>query len=393
VARRGRFGRRALASDGEGRSVDASPGSRRFNLPDPAADAANVQVLSSRRAIARELAPFAVAALLAFVLAPVGSEFNWSEYAFALGLFVAVVVGTVLAPWTRLRAAPRLVLPVAFLVAAALLRDAGGGINSGVAVLALLPVFWVALHDSRMGLVVMVLGVGMFFALPVLTLGAPAYPASGLRTGALFMVVAGLVGATVQRLVREVRAQVELGRGQARELHAAAREREALLARLERQALTDPLTGTANRRAWDRWLDRATDLRAPQPFAIGVLDLDFFKAFNDQYGHGAGDALLAEAATAWRAALRPGDELARIGGEEFAVILPSSDVAGAAATLRRLAGLTPRGQTCSGGAAEWDGIEAPDALMRRADDALYAAKRAGRNRIEHAGASPLRLAG
>jgi diguanylate cyclase (GGDEF)-like protein len=352
-----------------------------------------VQALSSRRAIARELAPFAVAALLAFVLAPVGSEVNWSEYAVALGLFVAVVVGTVLAPWTRLHAAPRLVLPVAFLVAAALLRDAGGGVNSGVATLALLPVFWVALHDSRLGLVVMVLGVGMFFALPVLTLGAPAYPASGLRTGALFMVVAGLVGATVQRLVGEVRAQVEIGRGQARELHAAAQEREALLARLERQALTDPLTGAANRRAWDRWLDRATDLRAPQPFAIGVLDLDHFKAFNDQHGHGAGDALLAEATTAWRAALRPGDELARIGGEEFAVILPSADVAAAAATLRRLAGLTPRGQTCSGGAAEWDGIEAPDALMRRADDALYAAKRAGRNRIEHAGASPLPLAG
>jgi diguanylate cyclase (GGDEF)-like protein len=352
-----------------------------------------VQPLSTPRLIAHEVAPFGLAALLAFGLVPLGSHVDWSEYAGALVLTVGVVAFTVLAPWTGLHARARLLLPTAFLAAAALLRDAGGGINSGAAILALLPVFWVALHGSRPGLIVMVLGMGMFFALPILVVGAPAYPTSGLRTGALFMVVGGLMGASVQRLVGEVRSQVALGRRQARELRAAAGEREALLARLERQAMTDPLTGAANRRAWDRWLERATDPRAPQAFAIGVLDLDHFKAFNDEHGHGAGDALLAAATTAWRAELRPGDELARIGGEEFAVLLPTTDAAAAAATLRQLARITPRGQTCSGGVAEWDGIEAPDALMRRADDALYAAKRAGRDRVEHARVSALPLAG
>ena len=343
-----------------------------------------MQALSSRRVLARELVPFAVAALLAFVLVPVSSDVTWAEYALALGLTLGVVVGAVTLPRSRFAASAQVMLPVAFLVAAALLRDAGGGVNSGVSILALLPLFWVALHGSRPALAVMVLGVGAFFVVPVLVVGAPTYPASGLRAGVLFMVVAGLVGATVQRLVGEVRAQVSLGHQQARELHTAAQEREALLARLEHLAITDPLTGAANRRAWDRWLERATDPRAPQRFTIGVLDLDHFKAFNDGHGHGAGDALLCEATTAWRAELRPGDELARIGGEEFAVLLPSSDVDDAEATLRRLTRLTPHGQTCSGGVAQWDGIETPHALMRRADGALYAAKRAGRNRIEQA---------
>jgi diguanylate cyclase (GGDEF)-like protein len=350
-----------------------------------------VQTVLTRRAMAREIAPFALAAALAFVLVPIGSAVSWPEYLCALGTAVVILVSVVAAPWARVHPSVRLGLPLAFLASAALLRDAGGGVNSGVSILTLLPVFWVALHDSRGGLAMMVLGVGAFFALPVLTMGAPAYPAAGLRTGVLFMVVAGLVGATVQRLVGEVRAQVRRGQRQARELEAAAHEREALLARVERLALTDPLTEAANRRAWDRWLDRATDAHGGQHFAIGVLDLDHFKAFNDAHGHVAGDALLVEATAAWTAELRPGAELARIGGEEFAVLLPRTDLAGAAATLERLARRTPRGQTCSAGVAEWNRSESPDALMRRADEALYAAKRAGRDRVEPA-RDALRLA-
>src|SRR5690349_7678050 len=111
----------------------------------------------SRRVLARELAPFALAAGLAFALVPLGSPVRWTEYGVALAIALGVLAGPLATPWGRLPATARLVLPVAFLVAAAHLRDAGGGVNSGVSSLALLPLFWVALHDSRRGLGLMVL--------------------------------------------------------------------------------------------------------------------------------------------------------------------------------------------------------------------------------------------
>jgi diguanylate cyclase (GGDEF)-like protein len=341
----------------------------------------------------RELVPFAGATLLAFVLVPIGSHVKWPEYLVALALTLAVMIGTALTPWQRVPVAARLVPPVVFLLAAALLRDSGGGFNSGVATLALLPVFWVALHGSPAGIGLIVLGVGAFLAVPVLAIGEPAYPATGLKTGVLFVVVSGLVGATVQRLVDAVRSQADEGVRREGELEAAAREREVLLARLERLATTDHLTGVGNRRAWDRGIERALADRRAQPVAVGLLDLDHFKAFNDRHGHEAGDRLLTATARAWLAELRPSDGLARIGGEEFAVLLPGCEAAHAHSVLVRMARATPGGLTCSGGVAEWDGIEDADTLLRRADLALYRAKRGGRNRIEQAGSASLELAG
>ena len=151
--------------------------------------------------------PFAGAMLLAFALVPIGGDVKWPAYALALALTLIVITGTALTPWERVPAATRLLPAVVFLVAAALLRDAGGGFTSGVATLAMLPVFWIALHGSRTGLALVILGVVAFLGVPVLAIGGPDYPATALRTGVLFVAVSGLMGATVQRLVGAVRVQ------------------------------------------------------------------------------------------------------------------------------------------------------------------------------------------
>ena len=121
--------------------------------------------------------------------------------------------------------------------------------------------------------------------------------------------------------------------------------------------------------------------RHPGPLAVALIDLDNFKRFNDAFGHPQGDRHLAESAAAWARCLRGNDHLARVGGEEFAVLLVGADRATARAVLQRLACATPNEQTCSIGVAQWDGREDAAALMARADDALYAAKAAGRDRI------------
>src|SRR4051794_92244 len=121
-------------------------------------------------------------------------------------------------------------------------------------------------------------------------------------------------------------------------------------------------------------------LRPPHP-RMWWLDLDFFKKFNDAYGHQAGDLLLKEAAAAWRAQLRDPDVLARYGGGGFGVGIAGLAAEEALAIVARLRPVTPRGQTFSAGLAEWDGHEPADALVRRADQALYLAKDAGRDRV------------
>jgi diguanylate cyclase (GGDEF)-like protein len=114
---------------------------------------------------------------------------------------------------------------------------------------------------------------------------------------------------------------------------------------------------------------------------MALLDLDHFKVFNDTHGHPAGDALLRDVAQAWSSQLRVTDLLARYGGEEFAVVLPNCDVEAARHLLERLLGSVPDGASASAGVAAWDGQESAEALLARADVALYAAKEAGRNRV------------
>jgi diguanylate cyclase (GGDEF)-like protein len=151
---------------------------------------------------------------------------------------------------------------------------------------------------------------------------------------------------------------------------------------LERSARTDALTGLLNRRAFEdellREMSRATRMRVP--LTVALLDLDGFKELNDTAGHAAGDAALRAAADAWAHGLRSMDVLARYGGDEFAVLLPSCSLSEAQEVLDRMRMATPLGLGASIGLTSWHEGEPAEQLIGRADTALYASKRSGRNR-------------
>lgn len=164
--------------------------------------------------------------------------------------------------------------------------------------------------------------------------------------------------------------------------------------RARHDALTDELTGLPNRRFFDAALAGRLDNmdRYGWRFGLLIVDVDFFKSVNDQYGHAFGDAVLVCVGATLRGAVRGGDVVARWGGEEFAVLVESSDDAGlaeAAERIRvlvaesevRLAGVQQTVHVSVGGALAWPGDSA-EKLFTRADAALYDAKEAGRNRIE-----------
>jgi diguanylate cyclase (GGDEF)-like protein len=158
-------------------------------------------------------------------------------------------------------------------------------------------------------------------------------------------------------------------------------ERRRMLKSAAAIALTDPLTGLANRRAWEEELRRevARARRTSHRLALVMLDLDHFKQLNDTRGHQAGDTVLSEAAASWRTAVRTTDFLARYGGDEFAMLLPDCPAEYGEAILERIRTAIPTGCSCSAGIAYWDGRETAETLLSRADAALYEAKRAGRN--------------
>ena len=148
-------------------------------------------------------------------------------------------------------------------------------------------------------------------------------------------------------------------------------------------ARSDGLTGVPNRRSWDYELSRACRSAADKnsPLTLAVLDLDNFKAYNDAHGHPAGDLLLKEATAAWVEHLRGREVLARVGGEEFALLLPDHDADSARSRVLELLASTPRGQTFSAGVATWQPGTEPGVAFAAADRALYDAKRTGRNRV------------
>jgi diguanylate cyclase (GGDEF)-like protein len=432
--------------------------------------------------------------------------------------------------------------PLAYLLVIALLRDADGGGSSAYAALFMLPIFWLALYGSPQQLAVGFAGLAAVFVVPVMLIGAPAYPPSEWTGALVWLCVAPIIGFTVQSLVREQRKRAEENLRRANELQvsqeetrklvvsmaavteasremarttdakdareiicraactitgarfaklmeqspdgelvmsanhglqsgpplsvslgdeasgaaavfvskkplfvqdargderilqrvvlatgavsmhfepvlrneetvavlvvgwmhevdgsnriaaamrmlaaetAMALERSDLLARLEAVARTDDLTGLFNRRGWEEQLPKelARSRRHGDPLCVAMLDLDFFKNYNDQRGHQAGDRLLKQSAAAWNRELRATDTLARYGGEEFSVALPGCRLENAKDIVERLRAVMPGDQTVSAGVVCWNGRETAEELVGRADAALYEAKRMGRDRL------------
>ncbi len=195
-------------------------------------------------------------------------------------------------------------------------------------------------------------------------------------------------------------------RGLEAKVRARTQELQAMNTRLAALSATDGLTGIANRRRFDEVLasEWSRAARSPQPLALVMLDVDFFKPYNDHYGHLAGDDCLRHIATALAAHMRrPGDLVARYGGEEFVLLISAANAADAwrmAEDVRQtLAALAlPHAASPFGLVSASLGValhvptagESPDLLLQQADQALYQAKAQGRNQtvLQNAPATP-----
>jgi diguanylate cyclase (GGDEF)-like protein len=475
------------------------------------------------RDAARDFAPFGGAIALAWITVPIASTIEWAQYAIATTLLlVAVISRFVLVRRGHRGGGLRWIFPsLIVLTALGLLRNSAGGISSGVSAVAIVPVFYVALHsEARRDLYALLCALAVYYILPILLVGPPAYPQTQYRAALLSVAVSSIIGLATQRLVGMARLRAEeartrermlqqvssvmrslfgspqvridvceaakmIGEGTAAvlyepvlgsnvmrasaivgldaeeieisldrpsavrdafrsgrsvlitdglEQHIASRElweasgrpsaalyepllrgsepigvlvvswigavqaggpgvtvvellaheaaavitRADTLTQLSDMAETDPLTGLPNRRAWDAGV--AQLLTEGVEFTVAMLDFDHFKQYNDTYGHPAGDRLLKETAALWREQLRTGDLLARLGGEEFGLLLLGCDAVHASDVIERLRGAVYGDRTCSAGFAVRQPGESSDAVMKRADEALYEAKAAGRDR-------------
>jgi diguanylate cyclase (GGDEF)-like protein len=216
----------------------------------------------------------------------------------------------------------------------------------------------------------------------------------GLSLGAWSLATSFLAVFLIVQIVLNARTTLERER---RFVDVAASLRETS-AELERLAKVDPLTGVLNRRALFERLgaEFRRSLRYGRSLTVMMIDIDHFKSLNDRYGHAIGDDVLAACARTMASNLRESDVIGRYGGEEFAVILPETSLADGAFVAEKLriaverlvidspdGGASPIRTTISVGVAGIPDPATPDeqALLNRADQAMYAAKRSGRNRI------------
>jgi diguanylate cyclase (GGDEF)-like protein len=194
----------------------------------------------------------------------------------------------------------------------------------------------------------------------------------------------------LEERVTERTAELEKANAEKERLIAALRERSLLL---ERESQEDALTGVANRRCFRQRLAAEIEvaLAVGQPLSVAIADLDHFKAVNDELGHQVGDQALRQSAALMRRSCSHSDLVARVGGEEFALVLPGMTRADAIIFCETLRAAVAAHDwrsihpdlaiTISIGLAQWDGSAELDELVHAADAQLYRAKRAGRNQV------------
>jgi len=204
------------------------------------------------------------------------------------------------------------------------------------------------------------------------------------------------IGKLLRRMdrLRSGRTKVNLSAGLSGWARALAERFEEELARVQQASLTDPLTGLRNRRSFQQAFVREfrRARRYSRPLSLLVMDIDFFKAVNDALGHQAGDEMLKIFARVLSGSLRPSDAVARLGGDEFAVLMPETTAEAAIGVSERIRAAVAEESvgsddlkmslTISAGVVDMNapGVREPDDLFRLADEAVYAAKRTGRNR-------------
>ena len=286
------------------------------------------------------------------------------SFAIAPALAALALVCLLLLAGPRL---PRLALamlgPVGvLLIAAALAATPGAGDG---AILYVWPVLWTTFFFGPRGGVAIVCFIGLAHAGTLLLLpAASSYPGRWLdvmATASVLVVVTTML----------------------------ARRNRELLAELANQARTDALTGLLNRRGFDERaeIELTRARRDGSSIAVVLFDIDFFKRINDEWGHKTGDAVLARTGAILADQARDIDVVARLGGEEFAVLMPACDAEGAAFLADRARDAVARAESVgvpavrmSAGLAAAAAPETGQELLQAADVALYRAKRAGRDR-------------
>lgn len=212
----------------------------------------------------------------------------------------------------------------------------------------------------------------------------------------LSRVIQGLLAdtATVRTDIQQSREELMNARRKVEAYEQRVKQLEKELMTVSTLVQKDPLTHALNRRGLEEAfrIESARSQRYAMPLSLAVIDLDDFKKLNDSLGHLAGDRALVHLLTVMQAALRPTDVIARIGGEEFVIVFSATDLDDAtAAAIRVQQELVARPfqhdgarhvLTFSGGITRWQAGEALEPLLKRADEAMYRAKRAGKNRIE-----------